>query len=184
METKEENTHGPTKPTELNEVIITVRGKRVIVDSDLAGLYGVKTKRLKEQVKRNAERFPQDFMFEMTREEIVEVVAFCDHLKKLRFSSVLPLAFSEHGAVMAANVLNSRVAIEASILVVRAFIHAREILAEHLELKRRLESLERKVARGFEDNEQELNAIRFTLQQLMLPPDETAKKLIGFGRGK
>ena len=71
-------------------------------------LYGVKTKRLKEQVKRNSERFPDDFMFEMSREEIDEVVASCDHLKKLKFSSILPLAFTEYGAVMAANVLNSQ----------------------------------------------------------------------------
>lgn len=75
-------------------------------------------------------------MFEMTHEEVAEAVAVCDHLKKLKFSSVLPVAFTEHGAVMAANVLNSRLAIEASIMVVRAFIHAREILAEHIEPKR------------------------------------------------
>lgn len=171
------------KDADLTATIVTIRGRRVVVDTDLARLYGVKTKRLKEQIKRNSERFPADFMFELTQEEMIEVVANCDHLRKLKFSSVLPLAFTEHGAVMAANVLNSRVAIEASIMVVRAFIRAREILAEHLELKRRLENLERKVARGFENNEEELNAIRFTLQQLMLP-EQRIKKLIGFGREK
>lgn len=127
---------------ESTELTVRVRGRRVIVDADLARLYGVKTKHLKEQVKRNAERFPQDFMFEMTHEEVAEVVAVCDHLKELKFSSILPVPFTDRGAVMAANVLNSRLAIEASIMVVRAFIHAREILAEHLELRRRLEQLE------------------------------------------
>lgn len=111
-----------------------------------------------------------------------EVVANCDHLKKLKFSSTLPLAFTEHGAVMAATVLSSRVAIETSILVVRAFIHAREIISEHRELKRRLDRLEEKVARGFQDNEEELQAVRFAIQQLMNPNLTASKKPIGFGR--
>ncbi len=123
-------------------------------------------------------------MFQLAEEEVVKVVANCDHLKNLKLSSILPLAFTEHGAVMAANVLNSRIAIEASSMVVRAFIHAREILAEHLELKGRLERLERKVAHGFENNEEELNAIRYALQQLMLPAEVSPKKTIGFGREK
>ena len=93
-------------------------------------------------------------------------------------------SFTEHGAVMAANVLNSPVAIDASIMVVRTFIHAREILAEHFELTKRLEVLERIVTQGFEDNEEELNAIRYTLQQLMLPLELVSKKPIGFGREK
>ncbi|MBN8550064.1 MAG: ORF6N domain-containing protein [Deltaproteobacteria bacterium] len=184
MNAAEANDRQDIESPKLTDIIVRVRGKRVIMDTDLARLYGVKTKRLKEQVRRNSERFPQDFMFELTKDELVEVVANCDHLKKLKFSSVLPLAFTEHGTVMAANVLNSRLAIEASIMVVRAFIHAREILAEHLDLKRRLELLEQKVARGFEDNENELNAIRLTLQQQMLPTEIPSKKSIGFGRGK
>lgn len=162
--------------------IIAIRGQRVIIDSDLAELYGVQTKRLKEQVKRNSERFPGDFVFQLNEAEKEEVVANCDHLKKLKFSSTLPLAFTEHGAVMAATVLNSRIAIETSILVVRAFIHAREILSEHRELKLRLDRLEEKVARGFQDNEEELQAIRFAIQQLMSPIPTTSKKPIGFGR--
>jgi len=171
-------------PADLREVIVCIRERRVIVDADLARLYGVKTKRLKEQVKRNAERFPEDFMFQITHDEMAEVVAVCDHLRKLKFSKVLPLAFTEHGAIMAANVLNSRVAIDASIMVVRAFIHARQILAEHLELRQRLYALERRVARGFQDNEEELNAIRRALQQLMMPPELKPRKPIGFGREK
>jgi hypothetical protein len=92
--------------------IISIRGQRVIIDADLADLYGVKTKRLNEQVKRNISRFPADFTFQLTEIEKEEVVAKCDHLKKLKFSSTLPLAFTEHGAVMAATVLSSKVAIE------------------------------------------------------------------------
>lgn len=95
--------------------IISVRGQRVMIDDDLAELYGVETKRLKEQVKRNSDRFPPDLAFQLTKLEIDEVVANCDHLNKLKFSSTLPLAFTEHGAVMAATVLNSRVAVETSI---------------------------------------------------------------------
>ena len=110
------------------------------------------------------------------------MVAKCDHLQKLKFSSVLPLAFTEHGAIMAATVLNSRVAIKTSILVVRAFIHAREIISEHRELKLRLERLEERVARGFHDTEDELQAVRFAIQQLMDLPPPSSKKPIGFGR--
>ena len=168
----------------LKDTIVLVRGKRIIVDSDLAHLYGVKTKRLKEQVKRNSERFTRDFMFEMTLDEVEKVVANCDHLKQLKYSSILPLAFTEHGAVMAANVLNSRVAIEASIMVVRAFIYAREVVAEHLDLKKRLDNLEMRVARGFEDNEEELNAIRLAPQQLMMPIESDVMNPIGFGQRK
>ena len=162
--------------------IILIRGQRVIIDTDLATLYGVQTKRLKEQVKRNSARFPTDFVFSLTEVERNEVVAICDHLKKLKFSSALPLAFTEHGAIMAATVLNSRIAIETSILVVRAFIHAREIIFEHRDLKRRLERLEERVARGFQDSEEELQAVRFAIEQLMNPPYTSSKKPIGFGR--
>ena len=152
--------------------------------SERLGATGTSTKRLKEQLKRNSDRFPEDFVFELTSEEKTEVVANCDHLRNLKYSSVLPRAFTEHGAVMAANVLNSQIAIETSIMVVRAFIRAREILAEHLELKRRLDRREQRVAKGFQDNEEELQAIRFAIQQLMEPPEPKPKKPLGFGREK
>ena len=86
------------KPIE--NVILTVRGQRVILDADLAKVYGVSTKRLNEQVQRNRERFPAHFMFQLTEAEKAEVVANCDHLRKLKFSPVLPYAFTEHGAIM------------------------------------------------------------------------------------
>lgn len=177
---KSEATTAVSVPQNARDAIITIRGQRVILDTDLAKLYGTKTKRLNEQVKRNRGRFPEDFMFQLTEEEKSEVVANCDHLKNLKYSKNLPYAFTEHGAVMAANVLNSKVAIDTSILVVRAFIRAREIIAEHLDLKRRLDTLELKVARGFGDNEEELQAIRYAIQQLMLPPDSNKKRPLGF----
>ena len=92
--------------------ILVLRGQRVILDADLSTLYGVTTKRLNEQVKRNKERFPADFMFQLTSDEKLEVVANCDHLASLKFSRTNPYAFTEHGAIMAASVLNTQHAIE------------------------------------------------------------------------
>jgi len=105
--------------------IQAIRNKRVIIDSDLAKLYGVSTKRLNEQVKRNAQRFPNDFMFALTEDEKKEVVAKCDHLKRIKYSSALPNVFTEHGVVMAASVLNTDRAIQVSLYVVRAFVSMR-----------------------------------------------------------
>src|SRR5690349_2525871 len=109
-------------PEEIATRILVLRGQRVLVDADLARIYGVSTKRLNEQVKRNSRRFPEDFVFQLTASEKAEVVAKCDHLKGLRFSKNLPYAFSEHGAIQAANVLNSDAAIEMGVQVVRAFV--------------------------------------------------------------
>lgn len=110
----------------LDHRILNLRGQKVILDADLATLYGVSTKRLNEQVKRNADRFPADFMFQLSRQEKAEVVANCDHLSRLKFSPSLPNAFTEHGALMAANLLNSRHAVAMSVYVIRAFVKMRE----------------------------------------------------------
>ena len=118
--------------------ILVIRGHRVMIDADLAELYGVPTKRLNEQVKRNPRRFPDDFMFQLTEAEKQEVVANCDHLNKLKFSSALPFAFTEHGAIQAANVLNSPQAAEVGVYVVRAFVRLRVLLASNKELAQRL----------------------------------------------
>ncbi|MDZ7859776.1 MAG: ORF6N domain-containing protein [Candidatus Krumholzibacteriota bacterium] len=101
--------------------ILQVRGEKVIIDADLADFYGVSTKRLNEQVNRNKERFPDDFMFKLTRAEKAEVVSACPHLEKLKRTRSMPHAFTEHGAIMAATVLSSDQAIEMSIFIVRAF---------------------------------------------------------------
>ena len=126
--------------------ILLLRGHKVLVDADLAELYGVSTKRLNQQTRRNAERFPADFVFELTPQEKAEVVANCNHLARLRFSPALPLAFTEHGALMAAAVLNTPRAVEMSLYVVRAFVRLREVLATHKALARKLAELERAVA--------------------------------------
>lgn len=146
-----------------------------MIDADLAKLYGVATKRLNEQIRRNRDRFPNDFMFRLTAREKSEVVANCDHLSQLKFSTVLPYAFTEHGAIMAASVLNTRRAIDASIFVVRAFVKLREMLATHKELAQKLVDLERR----FEDHDESIGAIFEAIQQLMAPPEKPRKR-IGF----
>jgi len=92
----------------IETLILTIRGHKVIIDADLAALYGVPTKALNQAIKRNADRFPDDFIIRLTKEEKLEVVTKCDHLARLRFAKTLPSAFTEHGAIMAAMVLNSR----------------------------------------------------------------------------
>jgi phage regulator Rha-like protein len=159
--------------------ILLIRGKKVMLDADLATLYGVSTKRLNEQVKRNRDRFPVDFMFQLTENEKAEVVANCDHLKRLKFSPNLPYAFTEHGAIMLATVLNSPVAVQASIQVVRAFVKLRQILATNKDLAHKLEQLERKI----EKHDEEIKAIFNAIRQLMTPPEKPKRK-IGFKRGE
>ena len=153
--------------------ILMLREHKVILDSELATLYGVPTKRLNEQVKRNRERFPVDFMFQLTAAEKKEVVANCDHLRHIKFSHVRPFAFTEHGALMAANVLNSPTAIRASLQIIRTFVHLREMLAAHKELARKLAALEKKYDSRFQ---MVFNAIR----QLMPQPEEKPKRRMGF----
>jgi hypothetical protein len=110
-----------------------IRGVKVMVDADLAEAYGVPLRRLNEQVGRNRDRFPDDFMFQLTPEEKTEVGANCDHLDKLKFSKAIPLVFTEHGSIMAASVLNSPKAVEVGIFVVKAFVQLREVIAGHKE---------------------------------------------------
>lgn len=169
----DQQTSGVLVPVErVERRILLVRGQKVLLDADLAALFGVTTKRFNEQVKRNRERFPADFMFQLTAAEKAEVVANCDHLGRLKFSPVLPYAFTEHGAVMAANVLNSPAAVQASIQVVRAFVRLRELLASHKELAAKLDALEKKYDKQF-------RAVFDTIRALMTPPD-TKRRPIGF----
>jgi hypothetical protein len=156
----------------VQKTILLIRSEKVILDADLAVLYGVSTKRLNEQVKRNRARFPDDFMFQLTIEEKADVVANCDHLKKLKFSPNLPYAFTEHGTIMAANVLNSERAVQASVEVVRAFVNLRRMLASNAELSRRFDELESKYDRKFK-------VVFDAIRQLMSPP-LPGRKQIGF----
>jgi len=143
----------------INRRILFVRGQKVMLDVDLADMYGVKTKRLNEQVKRNIHRFPFDFMFQLSDEEKQEVVAFCDHLSRIRFSTSNPYAFTGHGAIMLASVLNTPVAIQTSVLIVRAFVKLREILSTNLELAKKLTELEAKYDKQFKVVFQALRAL-------------------------
>lgn len=156
--------------------ILLLHGQRVILDADLSALYGVTTKRLNEQVKRNQERFPADFMFQLTADEKREVVANCDHLSSLKFSRTNPYAFTEHGAIMAASVLNTPYAIGVSVLVVRTFVKLRQMLAAHKDLRHKLIELERKV----EDHDGAIRNLITAIHQLMEPPSPSNKLPIGF----
>ncbi|MGH8709145.1 MAG: ORF6N domain-containing protein [Burkholderiales bacterium] len=155
--------------------ILVVRRRRAIVDADLAALYGVATKRLNQQVRRNRERFPPDFVVELTDAERAEVVAKCDHLARLRFSPATSLAYTEHGALMVSAVLSTARAVEVSLYVVRAFVHLRESIGAHHEIGRRLDELERKF--GAQDGV--IVGIVRALRELTQPPLQKRRR-IGF----
>jgi len=158
----------------IERTIIRLRGHSVMLDSDLADLYGVTTKRLNEQVRRNRFRFPADFMFEMTPSE-------SEHLRSQIATSSsnrhggrrsLPFVFTEHGAIMAATILNSSRAVQMSIRVVRAFVGLRQLLESNAALAKRLAALERKYDGHF--------AVVFNAIRELMPPRASPKKRIGF----
>jgi hypothetical protein len=160
--------------------ILVIRDQKVMIDADLAALYGVATKRLNEQVKRNLDRFPADFMFQLSQPEKDEVVANCDHLAKLKFSKSLPFAFTEHGALMAASVLNTPRAVEVSVYVVRAFVALRELLAENKELALKFSELETRLERKIDSHDQAIAGLIDAIRELMRSPEPTKKQPIGF----
>ena len=163
-------------PSELTiRRILVIRGCKVMLDADLAELYGTTTKALNQGVKRNVERFPSDFMFQLSAEEKHEVVTNCDHLARLKFSASLPYAFTEHGALMLGNVLKSSRAIEVSLIVVRAFVQLREMLSTHKELALKLEELERKTT----SHDQAIAGLIDAIRSLMQNPDASSGS-IGF----
>ena len=156
--------------------IVLIRGHKVMLDSDLAELYGVTTKRLNEQVKRNRERFPVDFMFQLTSSETTNLRSQIATSKQRRGGRrYRPYAFTEHGAIMAASVLNSHRAIEVSVYVVRAFVKLREMLRTHKELARKLAELEKRI----EGHDEEIIVLFEAIRRLMEPPEKTSRR-IGF----
>jgi hypothetical protein len=159
----------------IERAIFQIRQERVILDSDLAALYGVTTARLNEQVKRNRQRFPSDFMFQLTAEEHANLISqFATSSSKWGGRRKLPFVFTEHGAVMAANVLSSPTAVAASIEVVRAFVRLRELLATNKDLARKLDELEKKYDERF-------RVVFEAIRQLTAPPPPADKKRrIGF----
>lgn len=155
--------------------ILLVRGHKVMLDSDLAELYGVPTRRLNEQVKRNRGRFPADFLFQLTKPEADALRSQFATLKLGRgqHRKYLPYAFTEHGALMAATVLNSPLAVQVSIQVVRTFVRLRQLLASNAVLARRLDALEKKYDKRF-------RIVFEAIRELTEPPAEPKRGQIGF----
>lgn len=161
-----------TPQEQIEKKILLIRGHKVMLDSDLAQLYGVTTKRFNEQVSRNKKRFPKDFMIRLTGKEaaILRSQIATSSWGGRRY---LPYVFTEHGAIMAANVLNSERAVEMSIRVVRTFIKLRQILSTHKALIRKIEEMEKKYDYQFQ-------VVFDAIKQLLEPPPEKQKHQIGF----
>lgn len=157
----------------INKIFI-IRGKKVMIDRDLAELYGVETKVLNQAIKRNFQRFPIDFMFRLNNKEKNKVVTICDHLDSLKYSYSLPLAFTEHGILMLSSVLNSERAIQINIQIMRSFIKLREMLATNGKLKIKIEEMEKKYDKEF--------SIVFEAIKQLIGEDEEKKekKQIGY----
>ena len=158
----------------IEQKIYLVRGEKIMLDSDLAEIYGVTTKRFNEQVKRNIKRFPEDFMFQLTAEEFENLRSQIATSSSITYGGrrYLPYVFTEHGALMAANILKSEIAVEASVQVVRAFVKLRQILASNAELSKKVEALEQKYDANFK-------VVFDAIKKLMLPPDKP-RQAIGF----
>jgi len=173
----------------ITQRILVFRGQKVLLDSDLAALYGVPTKRFNEQVKRNFERFPADFMFQLTEEEFTALRSQLASLKTGRgqHRKYLPYVFTEHGAIMASMILNSTRATEVSVYVVRAFVQLREVLASHRDLAQKLEELEQTTEAlslrhdTFAHNTRvQLKQVFDAIRELMEPAETVRKRPIGF----
>ena len=156
--------------------IFWVRGLPVILDLHLAPLYGVKTKRLNEQVRRNTERFPEDFVFRLSEMEWGELVANCDQFSNMLHSSVLPTAFTEQGALMASTVLRSAQAIQMSLYIVRAFVRMREAMSDNEMILRRLAEINKTLL----VHDEGLRDLYQKLLPLLEPGPESEKRKIGF----
>jgi len=157
--------------------ILLVRNRKIMLDTDLADLYGVTTKRLNEQVKRNIDRFPNDFMFQLEENEILAIRSQTATASKrnIRF---LPYVFTEHGVIMAASILNSQRAIDVSVYVVRVFVRLREMFSENKELAHKLTELEHTVGK----HDETIRSLVVAIRQLMSPTEVKKKRTIGFGR--
>jgi phage regulator Rha-like protein len=174
---------------EIGLVIRTIRAQRVILDADLARIYGVPTKRLNEQVKRNAKRFPPDFLFQLTADEASSLRSQIATLKVGRgqHRKFLPYAFTENGAIMAANVLNSPQAVRMSVFVVRAFVQMRELLGSTKELAAQLATLEKKLTERLDGHESAIVEILRRMMDILDPPplpEPPPKREIGFHTGR
>ena len=156
--------------------ILEIRGKKVMLDRDLAGLYGVETKSLNLAVKRNIDRFPCDFMFQLTKDELINL-RFQFETSRWGGSRYLPYVFTEHGIAMLSSILNSKRAIQVNILIMRAFTKLRDMLLTHKELAVKIDVLERK----YGEHDETIKTIFEAIKQLLEPPLAKERKIIGFG---
>jgi len=169
-----------TRTADITRAIFVLRGHRVILDRDLAAIYGVSTGRLNEAVKRNADRFPEDFMLRLTQAEHAALISQIAISKPGRGGRrKLPWAFTEHGAIQAANVLNSPRAIAMGIYVVRAFVQLREVLASNKDLARKLAALERSLVALDLKTRRQFKEVYEAIRALMNPPPPK-RRSIGF----
>ena len=159
----------------IEQRIFLIRNQKVMIDRDIAELYGVETKNLNRQVKRNIQRFPEEFMFQLTVEERNQLVTICHRFKTMKHSSSLPYVFTEHGVAMLASVLKSERAVKISITIIKAFVKLREMFSTHKELAHKLAELERKIER----HDEEIKVVFDAIRQLMAQPEPKEKK-IGF----
>lgn len=162
--------------------ILTLRGVKVMIDRDLAALYGIQTYRLNEAVKRNKKRFPANFMFQLSKEEKQELIANCDRLSTLKHSPTLPYAFTEHGVAMLSSVLNSERAIQINIGIINAFIALRRYaLAQKPEnINKRVDVLEKALLRYIDKNDEIVKEIVETINEMLNKSEEDNTKQIGF----
>ena len=166
----------PSQLDNVESAIYLIRGQRVMLDSDLAAIYETSTMRLNEQFRRNRKRFPKDFAFQLTREEFTRLISQFAISKKGRGGRrKLPWVFTEHGAIMLASVLNSPIAVQASVRVVRAFVRLREMIVGNAELATRLKDLERRL-----DSHDEAIIELFAVLKRLLEPEAKPKREIGF----
>ena len=158
--------------------IYLIRGHKIMLDKELAELYGVSTKRLKQQVRRNLKRFPLDFAFELTWEEAEKVASRLQNatLNKGQNIKYLPFAFTEQGVAMLSSVLNSDRAIEVNIQIMRVFTRLREIMASHKDLARKVEDLEQKFHEKFQEHDKKIILIFNAIKELLADKEESAKK--------
>jgi phage regulator Rha-like protein len=159
----------------IEQKIFIIRGQKVMIDRDLAGLFGVETKYLNRQVRRNKARFPNEFAFSLTPAEKDELVTICHRFASMKHSSSMPYAFTEHGVGMLATVLNSEQAIRMSIAIIKTFVKLREMLSANKELALKLGELENRI----EKHDEDIAAIFEAIRELMTPPAKP-KREIGF----
>ncbi|MBI2966216.1 MAG: ORF6N domain-containing protein [Bacteroidetes bacterium] len=166
--------------------IYFIRGEKVMLDFDLAQLYQVETKYLKRQVRRNIERFPEDFMFELTKEEyrlLRSQIGSLENIGKGKYSKYLPYAFTEQGIAMLSGILNSSIAVEVNIAIMRTFVHLRKLIDSNRNLAEKIDKLESKLKEKTEKYDKDIALIFEAIRQLMQPPNPPRKR-IGFKIGK